>query len=54
MDKLYKIQELDTMGWIDVTEPNCTQLTKEQCQVRLEELFSEGFNPNRIRLQYDE
>ena len=54
MEKLYKIEELDTMGWINVQEPNCTKLTKEQCKLRLEELLAEGFNPNRIRLQYDQ
>ena len=52
MEKLYKIQHNETVGWIDIEEPGCTKLTKEQCKIRLNQLFSEG--PNHIRLQHDE
>lgn len=54
MDKLYKIQEQDTTGWVEIEEPNCVKLTKEQASVRLSELMAKGFNPNHLRLQYDE
>jgi len=54
MEKLYKIQHNETVGWGDIEEPQCTKLTKEQCKVRLEQLFAEGYNPNHIRIAYDE
>lgn len=54
MEKLYKIQEQDTTGWVEIEEKNCTKLTKEQASVRLQELMEKGFNPNHLRLQYDQ
>lgn len=54
MDRLYKIQEQNTTGWVDSEESNCVKLTKEQASVRLEELMAKGINPNHLRLQYDE
>ena len=32
-----------------LTKPNTSKLTKEQCQVRLEELIAQGYNPNHLR-----
>ena len=54
MEKLYKIQENDTVGWVDIGEPNCVKLTKDNCKIRLDELLAEGFNPNRLRAIIDE
>ncbi len=53
MEKLYKIQEFSTTGWEDVSEPNCSKLTREQCSIRIEELLSEGYNPNRLQAILD-
>ena len=54
MEKLYKIQEQDTTGWVEIEELNCVKLTKDQASVRLSELMAKGFNPNHLRLLYDE
>ena len=54
MEKLYKIQEQDTTGWVEIEEPNSVKLTKDQASVRLSELMAKGFNPNHLRLLYDE
>jgi len=47
--KRYNIQELATSGWEVINEVNTTNLTKEDCKVRLEELMREGYNPNSLR-----
>ena len=49
MEKLYKIQHNETVGWEDIEEPRCTKLTKEQCSIRLEQLMSEGYNPKYLK-----
>jgi uncharacterized membrane protein len=54
MEKLYKIQHNETVGWADIEEKHCTKLSKDQCKIRLEQLFAEGYNPNHIRVVYDE
>lgn len=48
-ETLYRIEELCTDGWNAVVEQNCTSLTREQCDQRLRELISEGYNPNSLR-----
>lgn len=47
--KKWRIIQNTTMGWFDVQEPNCSDLTKEDCKVRLEQLMNEGFNPNDLK-----
>ena len=50
---LYKIEEAQTDGW-KLPHPNCNQLTKEQAQVRYDELINfESMNPNRLRISRD-
>ena len=48
MDKLYRIQELQTTGW-ETLDTNAVQLTKEQAKARLDAAIAEGLNPNRLR-----
>tara|TARA_S200000501_G_scaffold376808_1_gene432932 strand:- start:2622 stop:2918 length:297 start_codon:yes stop_codon:yes gene_type:complete len=48
MDKLYRIEELGTVGWTLLDERS-VKLTKEQAKARLESALAEGLNPNRLR-----
>jgi len=48
MDRLYRIEELGTVGWTLLDE-RAVKLTKEQAKARLESALSEGLNPNRLR-----
>jgi len=48
MDKLYRIQELQTTGW-ETLDSKSVQLTKEQAKARLDAAIAEGLNPNRLR-----
>ena len=43
---LYKIQEQDTTGWIDVTGA----LTKEDCKVQYDLQISQGTSPQRLKV----
>ena len=43
---LYKIQEQDTTGWNDITEP----LTKEDCKVQYDFYISQGTAPERLKI----
>ena len=52
-DRLYKIQEQVTLGWVDIDEPNTTGLSRDECKARLLELMREGYNPNYLRPQLD-
>ena len=47
--KSWKILHNDTVGWVPMDEPRCKNLTKEQCEQRLEELLAEGYNPNHLK-----
>ena len=47
--KRYSIQELATTGWEMINEQSTTNLTKEECTKRLEEIMREGYNPNSHR-----
>ena len=50
---LYKIEEMQTNGWVLPFE-NCTQLTKEEAQLRYDDLVNiESLNPNRLRISRD-
>ena len=48
MDKLYRIEELGTVGWTLLDE-KAIKLTKDQAKARLESGLAEGLNPNRLR-----
>jgi hypothetical protein len=43
---LYKIQEQDTTGWNDITQP----LTKEDCKVQYNLQISQGTSPERLKI----
>jgi hypothetical protein len=44
-EKLYKIEELYTNGWVSIHE----NLTRSQASDKLQELINEGYNPNFLR-----
>ncbi len=46
MEELYKLQEKETVGWVDITEP----LTKEECLKHYEEHLNEGTSPKRLKV----
>lgn len=45
----YRILELQTQGWQEVEE--ATNLTKEQCDQKLQELVGDGLAPDRIKVE---
>jgi hypothetical protein len=45
-NELYKLQEEETMGWIDITGP----LTREECKRQYNEHLNEGTNPKRLKV----
>jgi|TARA_S200002703_G_scaffold137357_1_gene127087 hypothetical protein len=47
-DALYRIEEFTTMGWTLMGEDR--NLTKEECNIKLQNYMSEGYNPNRLRV----
>ena len=48
--KRYRIEEFATTGWelIEVTDVN---LSKEECDAKLQEYIASGHNPNKLRVQ---
>ena len=46
--KLYKILTFNTNGW-NLVEDYANNLTKEQCNSMLQDLVSEGYNPNKLK-----
>jgi uncharacterized protein YoaH (UPF0181 family) len=44
--ELYRIEQLYTTGWMLISE----HLSQQQANEKLNELFSEGISPDRIRL----
>ena len=48
MEKLYRIEELTTEGWT-LLDDKATRLTREQCDVMLEEFMASGVNASRMR-----
>ena len=47
-EKRWKIQELSTNGWTSI-DPATDSLTKEQCDVQLNNYMDDGIAPNRLR-----
>ena len=45
---LYRIEELTTEGWT-LLDDKAKRLTREQCDVMLEEFMASGVNANRMR-----
>lgn len=48
MTQLYQIQELTTTGWC-LIEEEAKGLTREQCDLLLNNYLSLGYPPNRLR-----
>ena len=51
MNSLYKIEELDTTGWILVDE--CEGLSRVDAAQKLDLLIEQGYNPNYLRAVLD-
>ena len=52
MERLYRIEELTTEGWT-LIDNKAVNLTKEQCDVMLNEYLQSGVTANRMRAVYD-
>ncbi len=52
MENLYQIQELTTTGWT-LIEEEAKGLTREQCDLMLNNYLSLGYSPNRLRAVRD-
>ncbi len=52
MNQLYRIEEFYTDGWA-LIEEDAKQLTKEQCDARIQQYLALGYNPNRLRAVRD-
>ena len=48
MEKLWRIEELTTEGWT-LLDNQAVNLTKDQCDVKLNEFMAAGVNPKRMR-----
>ena len=52
MEKLYRIEELTTEGWT-LLDNQAVNLTKDQCDVKLNEFMASGVNASRMRAVLD-
>jgi hypothetical protein len=52
MTQTYRIEELTTMGWA-LIEEDAKQLTREQCDLLLNNYLSLGYNPQYLRAVRD-
>ena len=52
MEKLYRIEELTTEGWT-LLDNQAVNLTKDQCDVKLNEFMAAGVNASRLRAVLD-
>ena len=51
MEQRYQIEQYSTTGW----EPTDHNLTKEDCDIKLQSYLADGQNPQYIRVRlYDE
>lgn len=48
----YRIEELYTQGW-ELIDSSAVNLTKEECDRRLNEYLQRGINPNYLRVVLD-
>ena len=46
MEELYKLQEEQTVGWIDIEGP----FNKEECKKYYEAYLNEGTSPKRLKV----
>lgn len=49
MEKLYRIEEETTSGWIDI-DPNSQPMNHEKTSEKLKNIVESGYNPNNIRI----
>lgn len=49
MEKLYRIEELETSGWT-LVEKNDTGLTQDEARQRYNEILTDGISPDRVRI----
>lgn len=52
MTQRYRIEELFTSGW-ELIDESASNLTKEQCDQKLQYYLSSGYNPNYLRAVID-
>ena len=52
MTQLYRIEEMFSHGW-ELVEEDAKQLTKEQCDQKLQIYLERGYNPNYLRAVRD-
>ena len=52
MEKLWRIEELTTEGWT-LLDNHAVNLTKDQCDVKLNEFMAAGVNASRMRAVLD-
>ena len=50
--KRYRIEEFATTGW-ELIEATDVNLTKEECDAKLQEYIQMGSNPNKLRVVRD-
>ena len=48
-NKLYEVRQLTTTGWY-LLDQDATNLTKEQCDDKLDEYMSDGISPQRLKV----
>ena len=48
-EKLYNLLQLDTTGWNVGNKENDVNLTKEECDLRLNFYLSQGVSPDRLK-----
>jgi ribulose bisphosphate carboxylase small subunit len=49
---LYRIEESFTDGW-ELIDSSAQKLTREQCDEKLKQYLSQGYNPNYLRVILD-
>ena len=52
MERLWRIEELTTEGWT-LLDNQAVNLTKDQCDVKLNEFMAAGVNASRMRAVLD-
>ena len=52
MEKLWRIEELTTEGWT-LLDDKAVKLTKDRCDVMLEQFMASGVSANRMRAVLD-
>ena len=48
-EKRYNLMQLDTTGWNIINNQDDVNLTKEQCDIRIEYYLNQGIAPERLK-----